>query len=226
MDLPLYRRVFPMNTRSFYLLVGTFVVSTLLVATFFLGVQLWLVGALVLVVWIPVVSYVMTLVYRLYGPGVACLFVLLVSQTAHFIEHIATMVQIHLLGLKGTQASGIIGQLNNEWVHLLWNTWVLLFCFILFIWLRKNPWLYVLFAFGIFHEIEHLYIISQYVQTGIPGNPGLLAKGGLIGGGLPITRPDLHFYYAVFEESLLVFAYLLETRRLQRKPALAAARAG
>jgi hypothetical protein len=219
MDLPLHRRPFSLNSRSFYLLIATLVISTLIVSSFWLGVALWQVGSIILFAWIPLVGYVMSIFYRLYGTGIALLFLLVVGQAAHLVEHCAQMVQIHLLGLKGPQASGIIGQLNNEWVHLIWNSWVLVFCFVLFYWLRKNPWLYVLFVFGIWHEAEHLYIISKYLQTGIAGNPGLIAKGGLIGGGLPIARPDLHFFYAVFEEALIILAFVLEIRRAQGKQA-------
>ena len=217
MELQLHRRPFALNTRSFYLLIATLVISTLIVSSFWLGVALWQVGSIILLAWIPLVAYVMSIFYRLYGTGVAAFFLLVVGQAAHLVEHCAQMVEIHLMGLKGPQASGIIGQLNNEWVHLIWNSWVLAFCFVLFFWFRKNPWLYVLFVFGIWHEAEHLYIISKYIQTGIAGNPGLIAKGGLIGGGLPIARPDLHFFYAVFEETVIILAFVLEIRRVQAK---------
>lgn len=223
MDLSLYRRTFRLNSKSFYLLIGTFVITTLLVSSFWLGVALWQIGVVILLAWVPLVGYLMSILYRLHGVGIACLFLLLISQTAHLIEHMAQMVQIHLLGLKGTAASGIIGQLNNEWVHLIWNSWVLIFCFLLFYWFRTNPWLWVLFVFGIWHEAEHLYIISVYLRTGIPGTPGLIARGGLIGGGLPIARPDLHFFYAVFEEALLIGAYLYALRQIQGKKPMAPA---
>jgi hypothetical protein len=182
MELQLRRRVFSVNSRTFYLLFATLVVSTLIVSSFWLGVALWQVGTIILFAWLPLVGYVMSIFYRLYGTGIALLFLLVMGQAAHLAEHCAQMVEIHILGLKGPRASGIIGQLNNEWVHLIWNSWVLVFCFVLFYWIRKNPWLYVLFVFGIWHEIEHLYIISVYMRTGIAGTPGLIARGGLIGG--------------------------------------------
>jgi hypothetical protein len=228
MELQLRRRVFSLNSKTFYLLLATLIASTLLVSSFWLGVALWQVGTIIFLAWLPLVGYVMSIFYRLYGTGIALLFLLVMGQAAHLAEHCAQMVEIHIMGLKGPQASGIIGQLNNEWVHLIWNSWVLAFCFVLFYWLRKNPWLYVLFVFGVWHELEHLYIISKYIQTGIPGNPGLIAKGGLIGGGLPIMRPDLHFLYAVFEETLIIVAFVVEIRRAQGTvggtvPALASA---
>ena len=52
--------------------------------------------------------------------------ILAVSQTVHLFEHVAQMVQIHILALSGTSAQGIVGQLNIEWVHFIWNAWVFL----------------------------------------------------------------------------------------------------
>lgn len=47
-----------------------------------------------------------------------------------------------------------------------------------------------------------------YLATGVPGTPGLLSKGGLIGGGLPLTRPDLHFLYNLIETVPLTIAFV------------------
>lgn len=63
------------------------------------------------------------------------------------------------------------------------------------------------------HEIEHTVIMFVYLQTGLAGTPGLLARGGLIGGGLPVTRPDLHFLYNLIETAPLVIAFGYQLRR-------------
>ena len=124
------------------------------------------------------------------------------------------MVQIHLLGLSGLQARGIFGMLDLEWVHFIWNSWVLL-CAVLLVFLyRKNPWLWVLLVISVWHEMEHVYIMSVFLHTGHVGTPGLLARGGAIGGGLPLSRPDLHFFYNLLEELLLIVAYLSQIKRL------------
>jgi hypothetical protein len=52
----------------------------------------------------------------------------------------------------------------------------------------------------------------SFLATGIPGSPGLLAAGGAIGGGLPISRPDLHFLYNVVETALIAVAYRWQLR--------------
>jgi len=64
------------------------------------------------------------------------------------------------------------------------------------------------------HEVEHVYIMSVFLRTGHVGSPGLLASGGAIGGGLPLSRPDLHFYYNLLEELILIIAYLYQIQRL------------
>ena len=88
------------------------------------------------------------------------------------------MVQIHLLGLSELQARGILGMLDIEWVNFIWNAWVLLCAVLLVFLFPKNPWLWVLLVIAVWHEIEHVYIMSFFLRTGHIGAPGLLARGG------------------------------------------------
>jgi hypothetical protein len=67
------------------------------------------------------------------------------------------------------------------------------------------------------HGIEHAYIFSTYLTTGVSGTPGLLAQGGALAGGLPITRPDLHFIYNLVETIPLMTAFLRQVRLEQRR---------
>lgn len=217
MAVSLSRRMLNARSLPLYLLSATFILTTLLVASSWLGLKLWEVGTFVVLAWCPCVIYVMSKLHRLYGWGLAFLFLLLISQTAHLIEHTSQVIELHILGLKGAQASGIIGQLNTEWVHLIWNSWVLLFCFFLVYWFRRNYWLWGLAIFAVYHEIEHLYIISVYIRTGIAGTPGFLGKGGLFWGGTPFIRPDVHFFYAVIEEALLLTIFIVELRKASLK---------
>ncbi len=219
MAVSLSRRILNARSISLYVLSGTVIVTTVLVASAWLGLKLWEVGVFVLLAWCPCVLYLMSKLHRLYGWGMAFLFLLLITQTAHLIEHTAQVIELHILGLKGAQASGIIGQLNTEWVHLIWNSWVLVFCFFLVYWFRKNYWLWGLAIFAVYHEAEHLYIISVYLRTGIAGTPGFLGKGGLFWGGTPWIRPDVHFAYAVIEEALLLAIFISELRKASIKAA-------
>ena len=59
-------------------------------------------------------------------------------------------------------------------------------------------------------------IMQAFLATGIPGSPGLLASGGLIGGGLPLSRPDLHFVYNLAETAAVWAAYLVQLDRASR----------
>jgi hypothetical protein len=147
------------------------------------------------------------------------LFTLLVlAQTAHLLEHVAQMVQLHLLGRTGSDARGIVGQLDIEWVHFLWNAGVVLILGVLLTRWRSNRWLAVACVFAAWHLIEHDVIMLSFLATGIPGSPGLLASGGLVGGGLPITRADLHFVYNLIEAALIAVAYGWQLRAAAGRP--------
>lgn len=203
----------------FTLLVGSSLISALLILAFWIdGWAIWLLGILIIVAWMPYVFSIMRKLYPL-SAGLAMLYVMVMFQGAHTIEHLAQMYELHILGWPGPSAKGIISFLDVEWVHLIWNTWVVLMLgWLLFIY-RRHPWIWALFIFAIYHEAEHVYMVSVYIKTGIAGTPGLLARGGVIGGGLPISRPDLHAIYAVFEEAMLLMIYFMERRKLRPAPA-------
>jgi hypothetical protein len=146
-------------------------------------------------------------------PWLALLGLLGLSQTAHLFEHVAQMVQIHVLHLSGASAQGIVGQLNIEWVHFIWNAFVLAALLVVLPHFRTNPWLIAVAPLAAWHFVEHSVMIATYIQTGISGTPGLLSSGGLLFGGLPIARPDLHFLYNLLETIPLLLAWLAELRR-------------
>jgi hypothetical protein len=56
-------------------------------------------------------------------------------------------------------------------------------------------------------------MIATYLRTGVSGTPGLLSSGGLLFGGLPVARPDLHFFYNLAETVPLLIAWLTEVRK-------------
>jgi hypothetical protein len=209
------RHIISLHPVPLYAVVLAAITSTVLLIIHLMGWQLWLVALLILLAWSPIFFYTTRALYQRYR-WLAFFFVLLVAQSVHFTEHIAQMVQIHILGLSGSQAHGIIGVLDFEWVHFLFDAgWVPICSYILFVIYRKsNPWLWALIPVVTWHAIEHVAIMSYYLRTGIVGSPGLLASGGAIGGGLPLIRPDLHFLYNLVEETLIVLAYLYQVRQL------------
>src|SRR2546423_6659858 len=145
-------------------------------------------------------------------PWIALLGFLAVSQTTHLLEHVAQMVQIHVLHLSGANAQGIVGQLNIEWVHFSWNALVLVTLLVLLPRFPTNPWLIAFTPLAAWHFVEHSVMIATYIQTGVSGTPGLLASGGLVFGGLPIARPDLHFSYNFVETVPMLVACIVQLR--------------
>jgi hypothetical protein len=174
----------------------------------------WQLYVAIILLWVPF-FVIQALAFARRSVAFALLFVLAAAQTLHFIEHVAQVTQIHLLGLMGAKAHGLIGMLDLEWVHFAFDALLIpLFTVILLCSFRRNLWLWVLLPLALWHAAEHVVIVHYYVQTGIEGSPGLLSQGGLINGGLPLIRPDLHFLYNLAEETLILLAFFHQSRRL------------
>jgi hypothetical protein len=175
------------------------------------GWPLWAIVTATLLPWVPVVTRELVWTYRHYH-WLALLYLLVVTQSGHFLEHVVQTYQIHVLGLRGAAAPGVFGALDIEWVHFLWNSWVLITVAILVSRFPRNVWLWSLVPMTIWHEVEHMWIMVEFIRSGIAGTPGLLASGGVIGGGLPLVRPDLHFLYNLVETVPLVLAFVWQLK--------------
>jgi hypothetical protein len=176
------------------------------------GWPVWARGLAAMLPWLPVFARSLARVYCSYQ-WLALFYALVVTQTAHLLEHVAQMIQIHVLGLSGADARGIFGALDIEWVHFTWNTWVLAAVVALLWQYRGNGWLWLTALLSGWHELEHAYIVSVYLATGLSGTPGLLAQGGALAGALPISRPDLHFSYNLIETVPLALAFVAQVER-------------
>jgi hypothetical protein len=215
MSTRLVKHILSTDSLPLYAIVLASLISLGLLVIHMLGMDLWKVALLILLAWLPIFVVKTKEIYRQYH-WLAFFFVLLIAQSVHFTEHIAQVIQIHLLGLSGTQAHGIIGMLDLEWVHFIFDAgWVPICVYtLLFVYRKSNPWLWVLALIVTWHALEHVAIMSVYLRTGIVGSPGLLAHGGAIAGGLPLIRPDLHFLYNLVEEALILIAYAYQLKQL------------
>ena len=215
MSTRMVKHIIYSNSIPFFAVVAASLISLILLVIHMIGMDLWKVALLILLAWLPIVAVKTREIYRQYH-WLAFFFVLLIAQSVHFTEHIAQMIQIHLLGLSGMQAHGIIGMLDLEWVHFIFDAgWVPICVYILlFVYRKSNPWLWILAVIVTWHAFEHVAIMSYYLRTGIVGSPGLLAHGGIIAGGLPLIRPDLHFFYNLIEETLILIAYTYQLKYL------------
>lgn len=95
------RHVPEVSTRAF--LLTSFVLSAGLVLFSPPSWPLWATATLGLIPWMPPLVLGARWNYRRYQWH-ALFYVLLVTQTGHFLEHVAQMIQIHLLGLQGVDA--------------------------------------------------------------------------------------------------------------------------
>ena len=130
-------------------------------------------------------------------------------QSFHMLEHVVQVIQKFVL--NSTQAHGLVGQLDLEWVHFAFNTvYIGLFVYLLLGWLKyggrlsdiRGMCLAVLLVGVVFqgyHEVEHSVKFAQFLETGVQGTPGIL--------GSHFNGIMLHFTYnvLVFIPLLLVF---------------------
>ena len=216
MSTRMVKHIISSNTIPLIAVVVASLISLSLLVIHLIGMDLWKVALLILLAWLPIFVVKTREIYRQYR-WLAFFFVLLIAQSVHFTEHIAQMIQIHFLGLSGMQAHGIIGMLDLEWVHFIFDAFWVPFCvyILLFVYRKSNPWLWILGVIVTWHGLEHVVIMSYYLRTGIVGSPGLLAHGGVIAGGLPLIRPDLHFLYNLIEVTLILIAYTYQIKHLQ-----------
>jgi hypothetical protein len=133
---------------------------------------------------------------------------LLLLQGGHMVEHAAQVVQAY--ALRQEHAHGLVGALDLEVVHLLFNG--LLFLGLMALapflgWRRREgvlqrPWrgayAFLLLVQG-YHAGEHVVKFQQHLATGAQGTPGLL---GAVLPGIP-----LHFALNGAVLALLAWAW-------------------
>lgn len=211
---PVFTRLRGRRTVPAHLLAATAAASAAAVAFGVIdGWALWVLVLAALLPWVPVVAFEIAWTYHHYG-WLALFYVLVITQVGHVVEHVCQMLQLHVWHLHASEAEGVFGQLNVEWVHFAWNTWVLVALVALAVRFgKKNVWLLAAIVVAGWHQLEHTYIMSVFLRTGVEGTPGILAEGGLLGGVLGVPRPELHFLYNVVETLPIIAAFVFQLRR-------------
>lgn len=173
------------------------------------------------------------------GVAAGILSALLMLQSFHFLEHTVQMVQYYLFNRPPALSQGLISSLNVEWVHVIWNCIVLILTVYLFRQGMRGLWGWALLLWTTAHTIEHLYLLSRYLQMlqevkalglpnygvvqalpGILGRDGWLAESNLCGqiwGLTTLPRVAIHFIWNLGETSLLLIAAQTTLPRLIRK---------
>lgn len=158
---------------------------------------LWQMALVIIIFWSPwCYQYSLDLAKK--DLSLALYFVFAALQSVHMSEHIAQMIQIHVLGRIAANSHGLFGAaFDVETVHFLFDSVWIPFWTLYLIYKRKDLWMIVMLPLAILHCAEHIVIMDTYLRTGVVGSPGILAQGGLIGS--PLSRPDLHFGYNALE---------------------------
>src|SRR5579885_2100601 len=186
-----------------------------MVITIVLHYPLAVIGIVTLIPWLPIFFSEAIWKYRHYA-WFALIELLVVMQGLHFIEHIAQVTEVDILGLPRSQSHGIIGNLDQEYVHFFFDTFLTLGVIVLLFRFRKNIALWVCLVIGLWHSAEHWYITYYYTfdrSAYLAGKSnGLLARGGLLWPNSPLPRIELHFFYNLFFTIPLIWAFVLLLR--------------
>ncbi|MGH2625257.1 MAG: hypothetical protein ACRDHY_01230, partial [Anaerolineales bacterium] len=112
-----------------------------------------------------------------------------VVQSAHYLEHVAQIVQIYALGYRPPEAHGLLGSVFDfEWVHFVYNQGLEILLVALWLGYRRafrgGPGGRVgilggLALFQGYHAVEHFvklyqYLFDPFYQFGIRPPPGVL----------------------------------------------------
>ncbi|MDP9352839.1 MAG: hypothetical protein M3P51_15055 [Chloroflexota bacterium] len=166
-----------------------------------------------------------------YGPAVMLLSVMLALQGFHTLEHVAQIVQYHLLGWLPQRSSGLISAANAEWVHFVWNWGLVGVVLALMAGGMRNAPAWLLIGWACAHATEHSYMMMRYLElkaelarlgvgeVSAQGLPGILGRDGLLAestepqslfASLPVlttaSRIDIHFWWNAGETALLLLA--------------------
>jgi hypothetical protein len=150
---------------------------------------LWVYLVAAVAPWLPILALEIAWTYR-HFKWLAVFCLLLVSQAAYLLEHIARFAQIHVIGQPRVEATGILGALGIERVHFVWTTWAVLAVLLLVQRFPRNPWLWALLAVAAWDAVDHLLILMAH-----------------LGGTFVEPKPELQLVAALAELALLALAF-------------------
>lgn len=157
------------------------------------------------------------------SPALVAFLALVIVQGVHEIEHVVQVVQRSALGMPN--GNGVLGSVADiEPVHLAYNTTYLALLVTVYVLLGLHreglhPYgrlvaglLTFALAFQMWHELEHVFKVVQYVALGTNGTGGILGQGpGALAPLLPI--PLLHLAYNTIAYLPALAAFVLLHRK-------------
>ena len=191
---------------------------TTIVMSVLLGAPFWLAWLAFLTPWIPLVvaeaqfKYARDAVFTCFG-------LVVLVQLLHMAEHTVQVGQlVATMGDLG-RSHGIIGQLDFEATHFVFDSTLWIALGLLAVSFRgRSAWLWVAFVAASLHQVEHFYLFWLHLSDNAfylsGGFAGIMGRNGLIGS--PLDRPYLHYTYNLIVLVPMLIAVWDDARRVDR----------
>ena len=161
------------------------------------------------------------------SPALAAFLSLVLVQGFHEVEHLVQVTQRFALGIP--DGNGVLGSFTDiEPLHLAYNTIYLALLATVYVRLglhRPGPNAYgrlitglltFALAFQMWHELEHVFKVVQYVALGVNGTGGIFGRGP--GALVPIVPiPLLHLGYNTVAYLPALAAFVLFRERTRQR---------
>jgi len=158
------------------------------------------------------------------SPALTAFLALVLVQGFHEVEHVVQVVQRFALGIP--DGNGVLGSFADiEPLHFAYNTIYLALLVNVYVRLglhRPGPSAYgrlmtglltFALAFQMWHELEHVFKVVQYVALGVNGTGGIFGRGP--GALVPIAPiPLLHLAYNTVAYLPALAAFVLFRERI------------
>jgi hypothetical protein len=162
------------------------------VAAVMQAAPLWVYLLAAVAPWFPILFLELVWTYRHYR-WLAIFCLLIVTQTGYLLEHVARMVQVHILSRDPVEARGIFGALDAQRVEFIWTSWAVLGVLLLISRFPRNPWLWLTLLITAWDVVD--------------------AQLGVTNLWLAREQVDVHFAYAIAGIVALNLAFALQLGR-------------
>jgi len=125
------------------------------------GAPLWVYIIAAVAPWLPIFALEVSWTSRHYK-WVAVFCVVILSQAAYLLQHVAQVIQVFVLGRPAESAPGIFGAFDIQRIQMLWSIWAVLAILLLLSRFPRNPWLWPCLSVAAVDALLHTPALTDF----------------------------------------------------------------